>query len=528
MPANLSPLLILAALPLGLAAALPLQAAPADSAAESEYTLPDYIREPLALPPDLGVGEPLPLLLRDAVLMAVEGNLGIRLQRLQQTSRAAGLMAARGAFEPRLSLSYDHIDSRSPPSSSLDGAADDLFLTGSDSLQVGLYQLLPTGTQLGLTFSSARTTSSLGTAVEPLLVRESLGFSLRQSLLKGFAFDIRVPGAALLRARMNSKQSALELRVRMAATVRRVEDLYWDLVLALKGWEVQAGSLRLAEEQLQLTGRQIDSGVLPPSDLIQAESTLAQRQLSMVRAKATIGSAVDQLRRVLGPGASEWGQGILPMEIPSFQERDVDLAAALDAAQRQRPELLQTQMALKQSKVDVAVAGNSMLPQLDLDLALGVVGQDSTEAAALEQLGSFEARAWSAGLEFSWTPALRAGLGGLRQAQSSQRSAATRLLQLRADIEVEVRSARRALQTAARQVHAAARFRGLAERSLEVEQRRFLDGISSNFLVAQRQSDLAQSRLAELSALVAHRKARTAWELATGQLLELRGIVVDS
>jgi hypothetical protein len=145
-------------------------------------------------------------------------------------------MASRGAFEPRLSLSYNHGDSRSPPSSSLDGDADDLFLTGSDSLQVGLYQLLPTGTQLGLTFSSARTTSSLGTAVEPLLVRESLRLSLRQSLLKGFAFDIRVPGAALLRARMSSEQSALELRLRMAATVRRVEDLYWDLVLALKGW----------------------------------------------------------------------------------------------------------------------------------------------------------------------------------------------------------------------------------------------------------------------------------------------------
>ena len=37
----------------------------------------------------------------------------------------------------------------------------------------------------------------------------------------------------------------------------------------------------------------------------------------------------------------------------------------------------------------------------------------------------------------------------------------------------------------------------------------------------------AAAELAELSALIAHRKARTRWEIATGQLLDTRGIVVE-
>jgi len=525
MRAHLAPVALLACFLLGPRPATAETSG--QSPAELAYELPDYIRDAPALPTELGLGEALPLPLRDAVLMAIEGNLGLRLERERRADRAWALVASHGSFEPRLWLAYDHSNSRTPPTSSVDGAADDLFLTDSDSVQVGLSQALPTATEVGVSFSSANTSSALGTAVEPQVVRNYLGVTLRQPLLKGFAFDIRVPRASVLRAKMNSKQAALEMQVRAAATVRATEDRYWDLVLAIKGWELQAGTLRLAEEQLELTRRQIETGILPPSDLIQAESTLARRQLAMERAAAAIGTAEDRLRVVLGPADDGWKTVVLPTSAPLFDPSLPEMDAAIDAARERRPELAQSQTELDQASLAIAVATNEMLPELDLDVGLGVVGQDSTGDAAMQKLGTFEARAWSAGVAFSWTPALRASLGELRQAQGSRRAASTRLRQAQIDVEVEVRAAQRELETAGRQVHAAARFRDLAERSLDVEQRRFLDGISSNFLVAQRQDLLAQARLAELTALIAHRKARTAWEQATGQLLDMRSIVVD-
>jgi outer membrane protein TolC len=69
---------------------------------------------------------------------------------------------------------------------------------------------------------------------------------------------------------------------------------------------------------------------------------------------------------------------------------------------------------------------------------------------------------------------------------------------------------------------ASAKFRDLAERNLDVEQRRFLNGLSSNFIVAQRQAELSQARLAELDALIQHEKATSDLQLATGELLESR------
>jgi outer membrane protein TolC len=82
--------------------------------------------------------------------------------------------------------------------------------------------------------------------------------------------------------------------------------------------------------------------------------------------------------------------------------------------------------------------------------------------------------------------------------------------------------------TAARQIRAAARFRELATRALDVEQRKFQDGTSNNFMIGQRQADLAQAQLAELGAVIRYRKARTALEAAMGTLIEARGVRLDS
>src|SRR5690606_32072393 len=94
-------------------------------------------------------------------------------------------------------------------------------------------------------------------------------------------------------------------------------------------------------------------------------------------------------------------------------------------------------------------------------------------------------------------------------------------------LRLELRAAPRNLETAERSVRAAGKFRSLAERSLDAEQGRFLNGTSDNFYIAQRQNDLAAARLAELAALVQHRKAATALRAAMGVLLEERGVVLD-
>ena len=63
--------------------------------------------------------------------------------------------------------------------------------------------------------------------------------------------------------------------------------------------------------------------------------------------------------------------------------------------------------------------------------------------------------------------------------------------------------------------------------SLEVEERKFLVGTSSNFVVAQRQEELANAQLSELTAVLGHKKATAALLRATGKLLDERHIQLE-
>jgi outer membrane protein TolC len=282
------------------------------------------------------------------------------------------------------------------------------------------------------------------------------------------------------------------------------------------------GARELAQQQLELTRRQIAAGVLPESDVIGVEGTLAQRELAVVRSEADIERAADLLRTLMNLSPADWERPLLPQDAPAFLPVAVPFDAALGRALAARPELRRAHVDLRRIALDLQVAHNARLPRLDLVASAGAVGQDQSSRTAFDQLSHAEGRQWSAGLNLAWAPLGAAARAELRRLQSSLRESGLGREQIVASMRVQIREALRAIQTAARQLAGSARFRDLAERSLEVEQRRFLNGLSSNFVVAQRQAELAQARLSELDALIQHEKATSDLQLAMGELLESR------
>jgi outer membrane protein len=509
-----------------LSAQLPAQVA-ADSEA-IEYRPPDFILEPPALAPD-ATGEPvLTLSVADAIQLAARNNLGIVLAKTQLGIARAGVGAARGFFEPTLSAAYIHRAARTPPSTILEGTNPNvLFEFNTDEWRAGLQQRTLLGSTLELGFTNVRTESSLNSAVLPLLYRSVLELRLTQPLLRGFAFDTDIPQAEVLRAELASERAQKDVQAALLTLVRDTEQAYWDLFQALKGYEVQQGAVQLAEQQLGLTRRQIDSGVRPPSDLINAEGALAQRELELVRAQNEGARAMDQLRFLLNLPKEEWARPLLPRDKPEFARLAIGFEPALAQALEHRPELAQRDLDVRRAELDVRVARHNRLPALDASVSYGVLGQRPGYDDTLDQLSSNDARVWSAGVNFSWAPLNQAASAELEARELGRRAARTEREALELGLRLELRAALRSLETAERSVRAAGKFRSLAERSLDAEQRRFLNGTSDNFYIAQRQNDLAGARLSELAALVQHRKAATALRAAMGVLLDDRGVVLD-
>src|SRR5262249_20631315 len=152
-------------------------------------------------------------------------------------------------------------------------------------------------------------------------------------------------------------------------------------------------------------------------------------------------------------------------------------------------------------------ADNNKLPQIDLGVTGTLVGQDSKYGGALGQVGRADAHGYTVSVNLIWTPLGRATTAAAEIERARERIAQTAREQAVQAVWLAVRDAVRTQQSAALQVAAAARFRALSTQSLEIEQRRFLNNQSSNFFVAQRQGELADAQLAELSAVLAHKKA---------------------
>ena len=121
----------------------------------------------------------------------------------------------------------------------------------------------------------------------------------------------------------------------------------------------------------------------------------------------------------------------------------------------------------------------------------------------------------------------RAAKGSLAQSRASRRQSELNLKDLELGITLEARQALRNVEASAKGVAAAEKTRYFREKDLEAEQKKFENGMSTNFLVLSKQNDLDTAKSAELQAQITYAKAITAQEKAVGNLLEARKLVVN-
>jgi len=496
---------------------------PAPAIAET-YVPPDFMTQVPPLPAGIDASAAWRLDLAEALKIALHDNLGIAVERESVRAASLGITVANGEFEPTLNAGYTHSSSRTPPATVQEGMAGAIVTFDTDDWRMSLAQRLSTGMRLELDFTNDRSKSSAGTAIEPLNYRSSLQASLTQPILRGFSTDHVIPRIDVLRARIADEHERAQFAVTATAVIERTEDAYWDVVQQLYSYDLELRSQQRAEEQMALTKRQIAAGMLPPGDLTSAEATLASRQLAVVQSELAVEASWDALRAVLNLPRDQWARPILPTDTPSFANDTVTPDDMMKLAIANRPELAQARLDIQSEELAVRQADNNRLPEIDLGLSGGLIGQDSTYGGALREYGRADATAYSVFVNFTWTPLQRATRAAAEIERARLKVAGVHRDQTLQDIWVAVRDAVRSQAGAARQVFAAAKSRDLSTKNLEIEQRKFLSGQSSNFVVAQRQEELAQAQLAEVTAVLGHKKATAALLRATGRLLDERHV----
>jgi len=492
-----------------------------------------------ALPTDIpglpgSPGDRMELDLTSAYQLALNRNLNLQVGRYSIAAANSNIFANTGIFDPNFTAGVAGDFTRSPSATVLEGAL--VSESRNTRMGVGVNQLLPTGTYLELSTGGLRRgTNSTFFFLNPSY-NADLAFTLRQPLLDGFGTLYNRAGIVI--AEIGRERTATGFESTVVATLRDVENAYWDLVAARRAIEVSERSLTLAEQLLGETQERVKVGTSAPIDTVQSEATVATRVQDLIYARNLAANAEDSLKAVLGfDDPREWMVTITTTEEYGYAPMEPDLREAIETAHLSRPEVREKLLEIDQLDYNTKVAKHVTLPNLDLEASYGFGGLDGNATienpdtgeetkidgnfgGAYDQLIDWQFPHWSVGLNFTVPIGNNEAKARLAQRRYESRQGGVQLGALKQEITRQVRFAVRALYDGAAAVDAATASMVLAERNVEAEQTKFDNGLSTNFQLSQIQEDLANAQLALIRAHLDYRKAMVGYREVTGTLLD--------
>ncbi len=456
--------------------------------------------------PEVDPAEPFARLsLPEMVEIAVENNLGLVNSRRSVRIARSQLRSAEADFIPFVDLvgstRYDHFRDQSatrsvtvldpegePRTVQQDTVRNTETITNTGGVETGVQ--LPTGGSLsaGSTLRRRDThiTDGGGVAGGDKTYDSNAEVRYIQPLLRGAGTD--VGQANLRRTRLREMDQIINDQLSTRDVTLNVINAYFNLLQTARQLQVSRDSIRERLRFLEETQVRFDVGRVDESEILRAEILYLQELETAISRRRTLDDQKENLLILLG----------LPLDTPiSFVDITEDLAGrgrvdipraqdAVEEALNARLELIRSDISLALSEIDLRVARNDVLPQLNLDAGYA---RGETSGSYTSAMG-FENEGWDAGLSvrvplvnIQRREAARRSLLGLEQDQTSRLATERNLIQ-------DVLSTHRSVQSTEAQLTILRKSVEQARRSLELINGRFEVGFASVTEVRLAQDDL--------------------------------------
>ena len=474
------------------------------------------------------------LSLAQAVELALIQNLDVESSQVAARQAQARIDGARGPFDPILNVYASHGKRVRPTASELDALISQSI---TDVVDTTLTQKLVYGATYEVKLNATRSESNNPFfSVNPSYATDAL-LKYTQPLLEGLGRNANL--RFVREAINNSRIAGHGVEIRARDVVRDTIHAYWDLVFAREDLEVKQASLRLAEDLERQNRIMVEVGTLAPLEIAQAEAAVATRKQDIIITEASIGSAEDAIRRLIGADrSSHWWRGpIVPAEAAVYRDAWVDLTESLATAASRRPELNSADLEVENARLALAQAKDALLPTLTFEGTISTAGLAGDRLAdkdgdtvpdtfidkgfsdAYRQVGDREFNSWSASLNLNVPLRNRAAEADFQVARLDVEDRLIGVERTRQTVTLEVRQAVRDVESARERIQAAQSSRTLQQKKMDAEIKKFENGLSTNFEVLTFQTDLATARSNELRAIVDYLKALAALDAARGTLL---------
>jgi outer membrane protein TolC len=258
--------------------------------------------------------------------------------------------------------------------------------------QVALQKRTATGAQVGiqhnitwnyqnstfLTYPSAYTTNLAMTLTQPLM-----GSAPLPGQAAGPPVGLEANRAPIVVARLNADAAVWRFKAEVMASVRSIEQQYWSLAQQhVQLWSAEK-AVELAREIVNREQAELVVGKGTVADVAEAQQRLEQFNLDLVTRTSDVITTERQLRNILGLPPAD-NRRIIPVTPPSEARLEPDWDSSLAQMITFQPDIVQEQLLVRIAELQLLIARNQLLPQLNLNVLyqLNGLGQqlDSAEA----------------------------------------------------------------------------------------------------------------------------------------------------
>jgi HAE1 family hydrophobic/amphiphilic exporter-1 len=517
----------------------------ADLPDESMPIQPNFEAPPRPLPSAERIGvdlsKNLSLTLEDAIEMALKNNNDIEATRTQVEIAEYNLENFKEVFQPKYTVDSFYESATNPVASTIGGANNGALTQKRFFSSANVNGISPyLGASYSATFSQTYLTSNSTNATLNPQFPLNLTLTYTQPLFRGRLYDINKRNLAI--AKKNLSLSDSQFRQKAIEVIADVEQAYWDLVFALRNLQVQLDAVKQSKTQLESNQRLVAKGVIAPIDIVAATAQITTFEQNVYTAQETVTRAENTLKTLLLPDRKDevWSRPITPVSSVSLETPKIGLEVAISEALKNRPELSQFETNAEINDIDLEYYKEQAKPKVDL------VGTYTTQGLAGTNTGI---RAVPSNLEGGYFnsfgnlitqdyPTYRIGVtislpfkDRTAEANISKTLAQGELIKNQRDqaeqiIEAQVRNALQSLRSAEARLNSAIATRNSAEQLYDSEARQFKGGITTFYLVLQRQTELFAARGRELQAQTDLNKAISEFQRATGITLTANKISV--
>ena len=492
----------------------------------------------------------LPISREHSVVLALQNNMDIKIERLSPLIREEEIRREAGAFfAPRLGFEAGADRSQRPVGSVLAGAQ--VLETQNIDVNTGVSMRSLSGGVVSLDLRNKRFESnSVFQLFDPQYTSE-LALTLTHPLLKNFGGGIN--GLRIKVARNNLQISKYQLKVVVTNLIVDVQQTYWDLVLGVNDMKARRRALEVAQHLQRRTTEMVAGGRLPSLALLQAKTAVLEREIDLDAGEHAFHDAQARLRALLNldqvSAPAEYT--LVPTDSPLLEPKTVSAEEGLKHALANRPELFQAKLDQENRALGVKFAKNQRLPELNFIGSIGLSGLSGAPTAnplttipvggvpvtnflpdgqvssleggyedALGKLFSGDFISYKVGLNVQIPLGNQLARSELAKARLEEEKSRLTLQTLEQKITLEVEGVARAINSRMKTIEGARSLRHLAERKLDMAQEGLELGVASVTDVIEAQKNLSLAERDELKTITEYNKMLVLWEKTTGIALE--------